>query len=75
MSAKRESNLESNTIVIKKEPNAYAFVTELWNAIAKFEQGEVKNQSQNHILASARAGARMEAYVKLFYIELDKHNL
>lgn len=42
-------------------------VTTFWNEIGEWETNEVKNESRSMILASARAGARMEAYVKLFH--------
>ena len=47
-------------------------IEDLWNTIAKFEQGEVKIESKNKVLANARSGARMEAYVKLFDLYLKK---
>lgn len=37
----------------------------LWNNIADFETNERKHESKNPLLSEARAGARMEAYVKL----------
>jgi len=40
---------------------------QFWNEISDFERNERKNESQNFLLAEARAGARMEAYVNLFY--------
>ena len=42
-------------------------VQQFWNNISDFEIGERKNESENILLAEARAGARMEAYVKMFY--------
>ena len=42
-------------------------IEEFWNHISDFETGDRKHESQNIILAEARAGARMEAYVNLFY--------
>lgn len=62
----------SSIMVTKKKASVYVRVTELWNAIAEFEKGEIKNESNNPLLASARAGARMEAYVILFERGLDK---
>jgi len=45
-------------------------ITNFWNGIADFETNEIKNDSNNPILANARQGARMEAYVKLFELNL-----
>ena len=42
-------------------------IEKFWNEISFFETGERKNESQNSLLSEARAGARMEAYVNLFY--------
>jgi len=42
-------------------------IEKFWNEIYLFESGERKNESQKFLLAEARAGARMEAYVNLFY--------
>jgi len=42
-------------------------IKNFWNEISEFEIGEIKNESQNLLLAEARAGARMEAYVNMFY--------
>jgi len=42
-------------------------VNQFWNKISDFEGNERENESQNFLLAEARAGARMEAYVNLFY--------
>ncbi len=42
-------------------------IEKFWNEITLFEIGERKNESQNILLSEARAGARMEAYVNLFY--------
>jgi len=42
-------------------------IENFWNEISLFEIGERKNESQNILLLEARAGARMEAYVNLFY--------
>ena len=42
-------------------------VNKFWNEISLFEIGERKHESQNILLSDARAGARMEAYVNLFY--------
>lgn len=36
-----------------------------WNDVEEFETNERKNESKNTLLSEARAGARMEAYVKL----------
>lgn len=45
---------------------------ELWNEIAKFEEGEVQAWKDTDILRQeARAAARMEAYVTLMYKEID----
>lgn len=40
-------------------------INELWDDIAKFEDDERKNDSEESLLANARQGARMEAYSKL----------
>ena len=45
-----------------KEPKHF------WKEIADFETRERKHESKNPILSEARAGARMEAYVKLFEV-------
>ena len=42
-------------------------IEKFWNEIADFEIGDRKNESTNILLSEARAGARMEAYVNLFY--------
>jgi len=42
----------------------------LWSNIANFETGERKHESNNPVLAEARAAARMEAYGGLFYLQL-----
>lgn len=60
-------------MVIKIDHSVRVHVMDLWNAIGDFEKGEVKNETKDPLLASARAGARMEAYVKLFELELDKY--
>ena len=39
-----------------------------WKGITDFETRERKHESKNPILSEARAGARMEAYVKLFEV-------
>jgi len=39
---------------------------QLWKEIGDFETRERKHESKNPLLSEARAGARMEAYVKLF---------
>lgn len=41
---------------------------QLWMDIAIFEDGEIKNESDNKILSNARFGARVEAYVRLFHL-------
>ena len=42
-------------------------IEKFWNQIDDFEIGERKYESQNILLSEARSGARMEAYVNLFY--------
>lgn len=42
-------------------------IEKFWNQIDDFEIGEIKNESSDILLAEARAGARMEAYVNMFY--------
>jgi len=42
-------------------------IQKFWNEISDFEIGEIKNESSNLLLAEARAGARMEVYVNMFY--------
>ena len=42
-------------------------IKQFWNNISEIETGERKNESANILLAEARAGARMEAFVKMFY--------
>jgi len=42
-------------------------IEKFWSEIYAFEIGERKHESQNILLAEARAGARMNAYVNLFY--------
>ena len=42
-------------------------IKNFWNEISDFEIGEIKNESSNILLVEARAGARMEAYVNMFY--------
>ena len=42
-------------------------IQQFWNNISEIETGERKNESTNILLAEARAGARMEAFVKMFY--------
>ena len=47
--------------------NDKIIIQNFWNQISDFETGDRKHESQNLLLAEARAGARMEAYVNLFY--------
>lgn len=48
-------------------------ILQLWEYIAVFEECEVIDwQNSNSIQQEARACARMEAYVKLFYIFLGE---
>lgn len=42
-------------------------IENFWHEISDFEIGERKHESKNTLLSEARAGARMEAYVNLFY--------
>ena len=47
-------------------------IKEFWKDIADFEKHEITNDSKNQNLATARQGARMEAYVKLFEKKITK---
>lgn len=46
-------------------------IKKLWDSIADFESKERKNESKNTLLSEARAGARMEAYVRLMEREIN----
>jgi len=47
-------------------------IKQLWFDIANFETNERKNESDNILLSEARAGARMESYVKLFGKKMEE---
>ncbi len=45
-------------------------IKKLWDSIAVFETKERKHESKDTLLSEARAGARMEAYVRLMELEI-----